>query len=216
MTIHERAINSAPMRNLSRREWLGAVSALSVLGPNLHLLAQEGAPSAPADPGARTPMEIPPQNMASLTTAPPRPGLGDVPERMQRLLTQAIVRNEPAIAHDLYLPREAFRLIKGISDPDALWDRIFADYDEDIHELHARLQTECGGADLSSVEFTAFRFTGRRAWVRLREETNRLPYWAQRHSWIDYRAGGRPRQIEVRTMIAWGDRWYITHLNEFR
>ena len=204
------------MRNLSRREWLGALSALSVLGPNWHLLAQEGAPSAAADPAARTTIAIPPQNMASLTTAPPRPGLGALPEQMERLLMQAIVRNEPAIAHDLYLPREAFRLIKGISDPDALWDRIFADYDQDIHELHARLVSESGGEDLSGVSFTGFRFTGRRAWVRLREETNRLPYWAQRHSWIDYRAGGRPRQIEVRTMIAWGDRWYITHLNEFR
>ena len=201
---------------LTRREWLGAVGALSVLGPNLQLLAQEGAPSSPVDPGARTPMAIPPQNRPSLTSAPPRPGLGALPEQMERLLMQAIVRNEPAIAHDLYLPREAFRLIKGISDPDALWDRIFADYDEDIHELHARLETECRGEDLSSVSFTGFRFTGRRAWVQLREETNRLPYWAQRHSWLDYRAGGRPGQIEVRTMIAWGDRWYITHLNEFR
>ena len=221
MTTGVGAINSALMRkslsNLSRREWLGAVGALTVLGPtHLRVLAQDGTPSSPVDPGSRAPMEIPPQNLASLTVAPPRPGPGDLPQRMERLLEQAIVRNDPTLAHDLYLPREAFRLIKGISDPDALWDRIFRAYDEDIHELHAQLVTECRGEDLSSVEFSAFRFTGRRAWVRLREETNRLPYWAQRHSWIDYRAGGRPRQIEVRTMIAWGDRWYITHLSEFR
>jgi len=56
----------------------------------------------------------------------------------------------------------------------------------------------------------------RRAWVRVREESNRLPYWAQRHNSIVYRVGTEERRIEVRTMIAWDDQWFITHLSEFR
>jgi hypothetical protein len=46
------------------------------------------------------------------------------------------------------------------------------------------------------------------------EESDRLPYWAQRHNHIVYRSGGQEARFEVRTMIAWDERWYITHLSE--
>ncbi|UJR82561.1 hypothetical protein [Sandaracinus amylolyticus] len=153
---------------------------------------------------------IPEHNRAELTEAPPRPGPGDIDERARRLI-QAIAQDQPALAHDFFLSREAFRAIKGIADPDGLYDRIFRMYEDDIHELHAQL-----GADASRAEFVRFELSRRRAWVRLREESNRLPYWAQRHNWLVYRVGDEERRIEVRTMIAWDDRWYITHLSEFR
>lgn len=194
------------MKTPSRRDFL-SLAAAGLCAPTSLLLAASGR--------AQDATAIPEQNRANLTEPPPRPGLGDVPARMERLLMQSCVPDAPEPSHELFLSREAFALIKAISDPNTLYDRIFRAYEEDIHELHARLLEESGG-DLSTVSFVGFRFTGRRAWVRLREETNRLPYWAQRHSWLDYRAGGRDRSIEVRTMIAWGDRWFITHLNEFR
>jgi hypothetical protein len=194
------------MKHPTRRDllglWLGA------------LTLPFAPPFAPSGVRAQD-TAIPEQNRASLTAPPPRPGLGDLPTRMENLLLRACVPDDPAPARELFLPRDAFRLIKAITEPDALYDRLVRAYDEDIHELHERLREETGG-ELASVSFVRFRFTGRRGWVRLREEANRLPYWAQRHSWIDYRAGGRDRSIEVRTMIAWGDRWFITHLNEFR
>lgn len=152
---------------------------------------------------------VPEHNRADLTEPPPRPPLGDATERAARLL-DAIRTDDPALAEDFFLPQAAFRLIKGISDPDALWTRIHRMYEDDIHELHASL------GDLTGAELVRLQFTGRRGWVRVREETNRLPYWAQRHSWLVYRVGGEERRFEVRTMIAWDDRWYITHLSEFR
>ncbi|MDQ3031420.1 MAG: hypothetical protein M3Y87_03315 [Myxococcota bacterium] len=155
-------------------------------------------------------VEIPAHNRAELTEAPPRPGRGDVDERARRLL-DAIVANDPARAADFFLPREAFRAIKGISDPDALYDRIVRMYADDIAALHASL-----GPDAARAELVRFEFSRRRGWVRVREESNRLPYWAQRHNWLVYRVGTEERRIEVRTMIAWDDRWYITHLSEFR
>lgn len=150
---------------------------------------------------------IPEHNRAELAEAPPRPGPGDVEERARRLF-DAILRDDPSIATDFFLSREAFRAIKGISDPDALWERIFRMYQDDVHELHAQVP--------EGAEFVRFEFSRRRGWVRVREESNRLPYWAQRHNWIVYRVGTEERRIEVRTMIAWDDRWYITHLSEFR
>ena len=152
--------------------------------------------------------DVPEHNRADLTEAPPRPPIGDASERAERLFG-AIVRDEPAAAEDFFLPQDAFRLIKGISDPDALWTRIHGMYEADIHELHAL-------PDIERATFVRFELSRRRGWVRVREESNRLPYWAQRHNWLVYAVDGEERRIEVRTMIAWDDRWYITHLSEFR
>lgn len=152
--------------------------------------------------------DVPEHNRADLAEAPPRPPVGDATERAERLFG-AIQRDEPAAAEDFFLPQDAFRLIKGISDPDALWTRIHGMYESDIHELHAL-------PDLARATFVRFDLSHRRGWVRVREESNRLPYWAQRHNWLVYAVDGEERRIEVRTMIAWDDRWYITHLSEFR
>jgi hypothetical protein len=130
-----------------------------------------------------------------------------VDERARRLLA-AIVADDPAQAMDFFMSREVFRAIKGISDPDSLYDRIVGMYENDIHTLHAQVPAD--------AEFVRFEFSRRRGWVGLREESNRLPYWAQRHNAIVYRSGGEEHQFEVRTMIAWDERWFITHLSEFR
>lgn len=173
------------------------------------LLASPLLPSVLRAQGASVPEPtIPEHNRAELAEAPPRPPLGDASERARRLF-EAIVHDEPARAEDFFLPRDAFRLIKGISDPDALWARIHGRYEGDIHTLHAL-------SDLDRASFVRLDLSRRRGWVRVREESNRLPYWAQRHNRLLYAVDGAERQIEVRTMIAWDDRWYITHLSEFR
>ncbi len=152
---------------------------------------------------------VPEHNRASLTAPPPRPPLGAAAERARRLF-EAIASDDPARADDFFLSREAFRLIKAVPSPDPLWERLHAAYVRDIHALHATTP------DLAGAAFERLRFTGRRGWVVVGEEANRLPYWAQRHSSIDYGVGGQVRHIEVRTMITWDDQWYVTHLSEFR
>lgn len=155
---------------------------------------------------ARAQDDVPEHNRASLAEPPPRPPLGTGEERSRRLL-DAIVHDDPARADDFFLSRDAFRLIKRVPSPDPLWERLHAAYVSDIHALHRTLSGE--------ATFTRMRFTSRRGWVVVGEEANRLPYWAQRHSMLEYQHGGRAAQIEVRTMITWNDEWFITHLSEF-
>ena len=153
--------------------------------------------------------EIPEHNRGALSEAPALPPLGAAEERARRLF-DAIVHDDPARADDFFLARDAFRLIKAVPDPDPLWERLHAAYVRDIHALHA------SSHDLDRAELVRLRLTRRRGWVVVGEEANRLPYWAQRHSLLDYRVGAEERHIEVRTMIAWNDEWFITHLSEFR
>lgn len=178
---------------MRRRQLLG--SALALLALPRVVRAQEAA--------------VPEHNSASLTAPPPRPPLGAAGEERARRLFGAIVHDDPASADDFFLSREAFRLVKRVPSPDPLWERLHAAYVRDVHALHAATR------DLERATFARLRFTGRRGWVGVGEEANRLPYWAQRHSLLEYTVGGETRSIEVRTMITWDDQWYVTHLSEF-
>lgn len=151
---------------------------------------------------------VPASNDPTLTEAPPRPPLGDLESRAKQLL-DAIVHDDPPRAASMFLPRDAFRLIKAVSQPDPLFDRLYRAYERDIHALHR------SSPDLSQASFARVELSRRRAFVRVREEANRLPYWAQRHNTLVYTANGREHRIELRVLIAWNDRWYLTHLAEF-
>lgn len=157
---------------------------------------------------AADPPAVPPHNAATLRTPPPRPGIGDAEEKARRLF-EAIRRDDPESVLDFFLPREAFRLIKAIDNPDRRYDRLLAAYVEDIHELHRSLR------GLDRAVYDRFELVRRGGWVTVGEEGNRLPYWVSRHSVMQYRVDGRPVRFEVRVLITWDDHWYVTHLNEF-
>ena len=158
---------------------------------------------AAADPPA-----IPEHNRATLREPAPRPAVGDAADKARRLF-DAIQRDDAASVEDFFLPREAFRLIKAIANPDRRYDVLLQAYREDVHELHESIP------GLAGATFERFVLVRRGAWVLPGEEGNRLPYWASRHSYIEYRVGSRVRQLEVRVLITWDDHWYVTHLNEF-
>jgi hypothetical protein len=152
---------------------------------------------------------IPAHNSARLTAPAPFPAVGDAAERGRRLF-DAIVHDDPARAMDFFFPRDAFEVLKGISNPGRYHDRLVAEYHRDIHALHATTR------DLGRATFDRFQLSRRRTWQTVRSEGNALPYWAVRHNFIAYRVGEQERRIAVRTVISWDDRWYVTHLAERR
>jgi hypothetical protein len=151
---------------------------------------------------------IPSHNAATLSEPPPRPGPGDADERARRLF-DAIVHDDPARAADFFFPRDAFLLVKAIPDPGRYHERLRQHYEADIHALHRSLPP-------GEKAFERLEIVKRGGWVKVGEEGNRLPYWVSRHSWLHYRVDGKPAKLEVRVMITWDDRWFITHLSEFQ
>lgn len=172
----------------------------------LLLLLTVGLPTAlgqrfPAPPAGNDP---------SLTEPPRRPNAEETQGRA-RTLFEAIKANDPEAGLVMFMPREVFRQIKGVSDPDRFYDRMLRLFHRDVAALHEEL-----GEDAASAQFLRLELSRRRGWVGVREESNRLPYWAQRHNWLYYEVNGEERRFEVRTMNAWDGLWYITHLSEFR
>jgi hypothetical protein len=146
---------------------------------------------------------------ASPPAEPPLPAPGDIEVRASALFA-AIVSGDPAGAADLFLPREAFVRIKAASDPNAIYDRLLRAYHADIRALHAATP------DLPRAEYLRVEFSRRRGFVAPGQEANRIAYWAQRHNALVYRVGTEERRIELRVLIAWEGRWYLTHLSEFK
>ncbi len=152
---------------------------------------------------------VPPENTATRADEPPaRPPAGDVEQERARRLFEAVVHDDPNRAQDFFFPKEAFRHVKAIADPDGYWDRLMRRYRDDIHALHESI------ADLDRAEFERLEVVRRGGWVRPREEGNALPYWAARHNRLHCRVGDEARTLEVRVLITWGSRWYVTHLSE--
>lgn len=152
----------------------------------------------------------PAHNDPALTSAPPRPGAAAAQDRA-RALFDAIKHDDPERGMVMFMSREVFRQIKGVADPDRFYERMLRLFARDVHALHEQL-----GDDAEAAEFVRLELSRRRGWVEVRQESNRLPYWAQRHNWLYYRVGDDERRFEVRTMNAWDDEWYVTHLSEFR
>jgi hypothetical protein len=140
---------------------------------------------------------------------PPLPAPGDIDGRA-RALFAAIVSGDPSGAADLFLPRPAFARIKAASNPDAIYDHLFRAYQADIRALHAATP------DLAQAQYVRVDFSQRRGFVVPGQEANRIAYWAQRHNTLIYRVGTEERRIELRVLIAWEGRWYLTHLSEFK
>jgi hypothetical protein len=151
---------------------------------------------------------VPAHNAANLTEAAPKPPAGEMDEKARRLFA-AILADDPAPVADLFLPREAFLLVKAMKDPGRYYDRLFKRYEADVHALHHQLTGK------GTPEFVRFELSRRDAWMGVGQEGNRLPYWAARHSFIHYKVGARAERMEVRVLISWDDHWYITHLSEF-
>lgn len=140
--------------------------------------------------------------------APPRPPEGDIHDKVRRLW-DAIVKGDPALAEGVFFPREPFLKIKNMQDPGRYYDKLRARFDQDIRALHEATP------DLDRATFERFELARRGGYVRVREEGNRLPYWASRHSRLFYRVGKQLRSLDVRVVIAWQDVWYVIHLSPF-
>jgi len=172
------------------------------------LLATGARPSSRAQPAE--PAAIPANNNPSLRAAPPMPPFAEADLERARTLLRGIVADDAELAAAAYLPRPAFALIKGVANPDSIYDRLMREFHADIHALHADVPAD--------ARFERLEFSRRRSWVVVREEANRLPYWSARRNQLIYstEVNGRrvERAIEVRTLITWDDAWYITHLRE--
>jgi cytoskeletal protein RodZ len=128
-------------------------------------------------------------------------------------LWQAIVTDDPSVALPFFFPESAYLQVKAISDPAGDYkNRLIANYEQDIHSLHAQL-----GGDAARARFTGVSVPGDQAvWVQPGAEYNKGSYWRVYGSTLDYTVDGEAHSFPVTSLISWRGQWYVVHLGEIR
>jgi hypothetical protein len=108
----------------------------------------------------------------------------------------------------LFFPLSAYIQVKSISDPASDWNqRLVANYQKDIHALHASLGPAASTAQLTGIDVPA-----NAQWIQPGVEYNQGSYWRVEGSQGHYTVGGAPGSFPIASMISWRGHWYIVHL----
>jgi hypothetical protein len=128
-------------------------------------------------------------------------------------LWQAIRDDEPDLAMPFFFPKAAYLQVKAISDPATDYEqRLIANYEQDIHTLHAQL-----GAGAANAQFAGIDVPDSAAvLVQPGEESNKLSYWRVYGTTLQYTQDGQTNSFPVTSLISWRGEWYVVHLGEVR
>lgn len=128
-------------------------------------------------------------------------------------LWQAIVRDDPSLALPFFFPKTAYLQVKDIQDPAGDYQsRLIANYEDDIHALHAQLGDAASRAQLTGMSVP----NDQAQWITPGTEYNKGSYWRVYGSTLNYTVDGQSRSFPVTSLISWRGQWYVVHLGEVR
>ncbi len=183
-------------------------------------------PTTTTAPGTPTTAAAPPTT--TTPTAPAAPGTdpGVLPQTDEKptasgatftsgvdALWEAIRQDEPELGLPFFFPESAYLQVKAISDPAADYqNRLIANFEEDVHSLHAQL-----GSNASGAQFVGIGVPGDQAvLVQPGEESNKLSYWRVYGTTMQYQVDGQTGSFPVTSLISWRGEWYVVHLGTIR
>jgi hypothetical protein len=128
-------------------------------------------------------------------------------------LWQAVQQDRPELAMPFFFPQAAYLQVKAIADPATDYQqRLIANYEQDIHTLHAQLGADAAGAQFDSIDVP----DAQAVLVQPGEESNKLSYWRVYGSTLHYTEDGQARSFPVTSLISWRGQWYVVHLGQIR
>ena len=157
--------------------------------------------AAADDPGAQPQTDERPSASGATFTA----GVDD--------LWEAIKADDPARGYPFFFPQGAYLQVKAIGDPAGDYqNRLIANFDEDVHTLHAQL-----GPDAADAKFVGITVPDDQAvFVQPGEESNKGSYWRVYGSTLQYEVDGQTGSFPVTSLISWRGQWYVVHLGVIR
>ena len=147
------------------------------------------------------PIAIPSENVEA-GMAPP--AFDTAKQLVENLLSRLAAQNFVG-AEELFFPVEPFIPLKKVPNPREYHGTLIKEYQGSLKKLSARVGKP---AQLTLESFKP----GFCKWKPVGSEYNNIPYWSCYKSKVKAKADAQFIDIEVRTLINWGQRWYITHL----
>jgi hypothetical protein len=128
-------------------------------------------------------------------------------------LWEAIRQDNAELALPFFFPKGAYLQVKDISNPEGDYqNRLIANYEEDIHTLHAQL-----GANAATAKFVGISVPDTQAvFVQPGEESNKGSYWRVYGTTMQYQVDGQTGSFPVTSLISWRGQWYVVHLGAIR
>ena len=128
-------------------------------------------------------------------------------------LWEAIKQDKPELGYPFFFPKRAYLQVKDISDPAGDYqNRLIANFDEDVHTLHAQL-----GANAANAKFVGITVPDSQAgFVQPGEEYNKGSYWRVYGTTLQYEVDGQTGSFPVTSLISWRGQWYVVHLGTIR
>lgn len=198
------ASSAAPIASASASPPMASASAVAPLAsaaPVVDASADAGAADAAAPTAAAPPF-------AADNNLPPTEG-PELQDRAKSLL-EAVIHDEPQLGDPFWFPKEPFIPLKDVKGPDKYWEQLHRSYGSDIHAIHKKRKSWTG------VVFERFEIGSKPKWVKPGEEANKIGYHRSFRGKLHYTVDGQSESFEVRTVITWQGRWYITHLSKFK
>jgi hypothetical protein len=128
-------------------------------------------------------------------------------------LWEAIRQDRPELALPFFFPESAYLQVKAISDPAGDYEqRLIANYEQDVHSLHAQLGGNAASAQLVGLDVP----DSQAVWVQPGEEYNKGSYWRVYGSTLQYQVDGQTASFAVTSLISWRGEWYVVHLGAIR
>ncbi len=201
------ALSAAPIASASAAIPSASASAVVLVvssAPVVDATADAGAPAAAvtAGPAVKTPP------FAADNNLPPTEG-PELQERAKALL-DAVIHDEPQLGDAFWFPKAPFIPLKDVKGPDKYWEQLHRTFGNDVHALHKK-RTSWDG-----VAFEKFEIGSTPKWVKPGEEANKIGYHRSFRGKLHYTVDGKSESFEVRTVITWQGRWFITHLSKFK
>ena len=181
-----------------------AAAPVASAAPIVDAAADAGAPDAAV---AVVPaVKAPP--FAADNNLPPTEG-PELQERAKTLL-DAVIHDEPQLGDSFWFPKEPFIPLKDVKGPDKYWETLHRTYGSDVHARHKKRKSWAG------VVFEKFEIGSKPKWVKPGEEANKIGYHRSFRGKLSFTVDGKSESFEVRTVITWQGRWFITHLSKFK
>lgn len=178
------------MRNLSALAMLAVFSNCVLAGP-------DSSASKPVNP---VQIEVPKENLQAGTT----PDAGSA-EALAKSILQAVQSLDLNSYTELYFPEKEFLELKDVPAPKSYFDGLIKEYLQDLKKLNTLVQP------LKDVKFKSFS-RGYCKWKEIGSEYNKIAYWSCYKNKIIVSSTAGQYSLPIRTLINWGERWYVTHL----
>lgn len=124
---------------------------------------------------------------------------------MSKTLLKALIEHDYSLADTTFFPADTFNVVKGIKDPAKYYKTLIKWFHDDVKREADKLKNEEG------VVFDKLKM-GYCKWKKRGSEANAVPYWSCYRNRLYYKVKGKEKMIEVRVIINWGKKWYVTHL----